>query len=321
MDMRQRLDPELVEPLDAIMTATGGGFDLGDIPATRAMVAAMIEAVKVEAPPVEGVTTEDRTVPSHGDDVEVPVRIYRPAGRDGPLPALLWMHAGGYVIGSIEFDDLMAAQLAVDVGCAVVSVDYRLAPENPYPAALNDSFGALEWLAAHGSEVGIDAGRIAVGGASAGGGLAAAICLLARDQGQAKPCFQLLIYPAINDRNIEQVSDTVPENLFWSRENALIGWNAYLEGRQAGQDVPSYAAAFRAENLEGLPPAFIPVGSVDMFVGDCMDYAGRLIDAGVATELHVYPGAFHAFDAFAPMSRVSQQFVTDRNSALTRAFE
>jgi len=317
MDMRDRLDPELVGPLDGIMEATGG-FSLKDIPATRAMVAGMLEAMAAEAPPFPGVTTEDTQAHANGHAVDV--RIYKPGSLGADAPALLWMHPGGYVIGSIGLDDLLCRQIAKDVGCVVVSVEYRLAPEHPYPAALDDCYTALQWLNADSARLGIDSQRIAVGGSSAGGGLAAALALRARDAGVAQPCFQLLIYPAINDANVEQASASVPENLFWSRENSLIGWRAYLEGRQGGRDVPAYAAAIRAQDLSGLPPAHIAVGALDMFVRDCTDYANALIGAGVATSLSVYPGAFHAFDAFAPDAAVSQRFVTDRNGALRRAF-
>lgn len=318
MDLRTQLDPELVEPLASIEAATGGGFNLRDIPATRAMVAAMVAAVKAEAPSVEGVATEDTRAPSAAGSV--PVRIYRPERGHRPLPALLWMHPGGYVIGSIELDDLMARQLAKDVQCAVVSVEYRLAPEHPYPAPLEDCYAALEWIHARGAALGLDSAKIAIGGSSAGGGLAAGLALLARERRGPALRLQLLIYPAINDRNIEQVGATVPENLFWSRENALIGWRAYLSGKQASADVPAPAAAFRAHDLAGLPPAYIALGALDMFVPDCLDYARRLIAAGVATELRVYAGAFHAFDAFAPTAQVSQSFIADRNAALRRAF-
>lgn len=319
-DMRARLDPELVGPLDELMAATGGGFTLTDIPATRAMVSAMITAVKAEAPAVEGVASEDLRVPSAESGVEVPIRVYRPADASGPLPVLIWMHAGGYVLGDLELDDLMLGPLAKDVGCAIVSVDYRLAPEHPYPAALRDCHGVLTWAARSASVQEFDAKRIAVGGGSAGGGLAAALALLARDRNEAQPCFQLLIYPCINDRNVEQVSDSVPENLFWSRENNLRGWDAYLAGKQGSERVDPHAAAHRAVDLRGLPPAYIAVGTLDMFLPDCLDYAGRLAAGSVDSELHVYPGAFHAFDAFAPMASVSQRFVAERSGALRRAF-
>jgi acetyl esterase/lipase len=314
-----RLDPELVGPLTGLMEATGGGFKLDDIPATRAMVDGMLEAVNAEAPPIPGVEIEDLSAPSHDPGTSVPIRIYRPSAASGPLPVLLWLHAGGYVLGGIAMDDLMARQLAKDVGCGIVSAAYRLAPEHPYPAPLEDCYGVLQWLADSASTLGFDAGRIAVGGASAGGGLAAGLSLLARDRGGAQPMFQLLIYPALNDRNIEPASETVPENLFWSRENARRSWRAYLNGKEASADVPAYAAPIRASDLRGLPNAFIAVGTADMFMPDDVEYAERLAAAGVETELAVYPGAFHAFDAFAPMSRVARRFAADRNAALRRA--
>jgi acetyl esterase/lipase len=318
MDMRDRLDPELVAPLDGIMAATNGGFDLKDIPGTRAMLEGMLEAMAAEAPPFPGVETENLTAETDG--IAVGVRLYKPETISVDSPALLWMHPGGYVIGSIGLDDLLCRQMAKDVGCRIVSVEYRLAPENPYPAALDDCFAALQWTHNESGTLGIDPTRIAVGGSSAGGGLAAALALRARDSGDVKPCFQLLVYPSINDRNIEQVSANVPENLFWSRESTLIGWQSYLGNKQGSDDVPAFAAPIRAEDLSGLPPAHIAVGALDMFVPDCLEYAGRLNEAGVEVGLVVYPGAFHAFDAFAPEAQVSQKMVADRNAALKRAF-
>lgn len=320
IDMMDRLDPELVGPLEGLMEATGGGFSLRDIPSTRAMVDAMLAAVKAEVPPIGGVESEDRSAPSPVGGPDVAVRIYRPNGRPDPLPAVIWLHGGGFVLGGLELDDLMSRQLAKDVECVVVNVDYRLAPEHPYPAALEDARAVLQWAAAAGGEIGIDRDRIAIGGASAGGGIAAGLALMERDRGGSNIAFQLLLYPAINDHNVEQVSEAVPENLFWSRENALTGWRAYLGDRRGGTDVEPYAAPLRAEDLSGLPPAYVGVGAVDMFMDDDLEYGRRLVAAGVPTELHVYPGAFHAFDAFVPMARVSQRFLADRDSALRRAF-
>jgi acetyl esterase/lipase len=320
MDMMRHLDPELVEPLEEFLAATGGGFKLSDIAGLREMLDGMIAGMQAEAPVVEGVASEDVNVPCGSPEDTVLVRIYRPSAASKPLPALIWMHPGGFVVGSIELDDLMLREIARDVGCAVIAVEYRLAPEHPYPAPLDDCNAVLQWASANAKSLRLDPNKLAVGGASAGGGLAAGVALRARDRGGAQPCFQLLIYPAINDSNIDQVSNSVPENLFWSRENALIGWQSYLGGKQASEAVDVYAAASRATDLAGLPPAFVAVGSIDMFVHDCLDYSSRLIKAGVDTALCVYPGAFHAFDAFAPQSSVAQRFVMDRNAALRRAF-
>lgn len=317
-NMMDRLDPELVEPLEGLMAATGGGFSLHDIPATRELLDGLIAAIKADVPSIDGVEAADHRAPGPAGDVAV--RVYRPAGVTEPLPALLWMHAGGYVLGGIEMDDLMCAQLAKDVGCAVASVEYRLAPENPYPAALDDCAAALAWLGAGAAGLAIDASRIAIGGASAGGGLAAALALKARDAGPVKPVFQLLIYPAIDDSNVELPGDTVPDTLFWDRESTRLGWLAYLGAMSpGGDDVPAYAAAVRAEDLTGLPPAFVAVGELDQFLPECLDYVRRLVGAEVPVELHVYPGACHALDVFAPMAQVSLRFVGERNRALKAA--
>jgi acetyl esterase/lipase len=314
------LDPELVAPLEGVMAATGGGFNLHDLAGMRAMVDAMVAAVKAEAPEIPGVEATDLEVPGSKGAPTVTVRLYRPTEARDPLPVLVWMHAGGWVLGNIELEDLMARELAKSVRCAVVSVEYRLAPEHPYPAALEDSYAVLKWLVADGKKHAVDARRIAVGGSSAGANLAAGTALLARDRGEVPLSFQMLIYPALDDRNIAPVGANVAENLFWSRENMLMSWQAYLENRQATAEVPIYAAPTRARDLGRLPPAFIAVGGLDMFLDECLDYGARLTAAGVNTEVHVYPGAFHAFDAFAPLARVTQRFTADRNGALARAF-
>jgi acetyl esterase/lipase len=319
MDMKARLDPELVGPLEGILGAMGGGLNLRDIPATRMMLDGLITAVKAEAPKIDGVETEDRLVPGFEREPEVAVRLYRPTGRDEALPALLWMHGGGWVLGNLELDDLMAKQLAKDVGCVVVAVNYRLAPEHVFPAALHDCRAALEWLADHADTMRVDRSRIAIGGASAGGNLAAALALMARDQGGFMPAFQLLIYPALDNRNVEPASDMRPDGLFWTRENGLLAWRAYLGREPASADVSLYAAPIHATNLEGLPPAYIPVPELDFLLDENIDYARRLSAAGVATELHVYPGAFHAFDVFGAGARIAQQFSADRDAVLRRA--
>jgi acetyl esterase/lipase len=247
------------------------------------------------------------------------VRIYQPDPRADTLPALLWIHGGGYVIGDVAGDDLTAKGMALAINCVVASVEYRLAPEHPFPAPLEDCYAALKWLADSADEFGIDPARIAIGGASAGGGLAAGLGLLTRDRGEIALAYQLLIYPMIDDTNIEQVSEAVPDTALWNRANNLIGWRSYL-GEEPGTDgISPYAAASRAEDVSGLPPTYIGVGTPDLFLEEDIAYAQRLIRAGVPTDLHVYPDGFHGFDGFAADAETSQRFIADRTRAIIHA--
>ena len=319
MNPREHLDPELLGPLDGLIEATGGGFDLHDIPATRAMLAGMLEAVKSELPDIDGVAVEDNAVPGLDGAPEIPIRLYRPTEDVSALPVVIWLHGGGYVLGDVELDDFMLRQFARDTGCLMVNVSYRLAPEHPFPAAFDDCYATLRWIHANSAALRSDANRIAIAGASAGGGLAAATALKARDTGEVPLAFQMLIYPAIDDCNTAQASASLPDHLLWTRENALHSWSAYLGPQLGRRDVPAYAAPIRATDLAGLPPTYIAVGSLDMFLEENTAYACRLAQAGVPTELHVYPGAYHAFDSFAPMAAISTRFVNDRNGALIAA--
>lgn len=317
--MINRVDPELVEPLEGFMSVFGGSLNLHDIPGVRATFDQLNEMTKPTLPEIPEVTSADHMVPGPDGAPEVMVRIYRPVDTSGPLPALLWIHGGGYVIGSVEGDDFFARQMTRDIGAVVVSVEYRLAPEHPFPAPLEDCYAALKWLANEAETLGVNPQRIGIAGASAGGGLAAGLALLARDRGEVAVAFQMPIYPMIDDRNVEQASDSVADTLLWNRENNLMGWRSYL-GQEPGSDgVSPYAAPFRATDLAGLPPTYIPVGSLDLFMAEDIAYAQRLMAAGVPTELHVYPGGYHAFDVLAPVSVLGQRFNNDRNQILRRA--
>lgn len=317
--MFSRLDPELVAPLQAFMAVSGSqSLDLNNIVALREQSLQMLRAMQAQMPAVPGVSIEDRSVPGPAEAGEVAVRIYRPDAT-GALPALLWIHGGGYVVGSVEQDDMQMRLMARATQCAIVSVEYRLAPEHPFPAPLEDCYAALKWISANAQELNFDRSRIAIGGASAGGGIAAGLALLARDRKEVPICFQLLIYPMIDDRNIAPASAENPDTLMWTRENNLLGWKAYLGRAPGAADTSMYAAAARAADVNGLPPTYIVVGELDLFLLENIDYARRLLQAAIPTELHVYPGAFHGFDVFAPTAAISQCFAMDRDRALKRA--
>lgn len=317
MNFIEQVDPELKRVLDKL--PGDRPLDLNQMPAARAKMKKMVTAMLAGMPAIEGVSHEDQLAPGRPGDPAVRVRIYRPHDQQGMLPALYWIHGGGYVMGDIDMDDRLMMQLVKRIGCLAVSVDYRLAPENPFPAPVEDCYSGLKWLFAHAAELKVDPARIAFGGASGGGGLAAGLAHMIRDRAEMKPIFQLLIYPMIDDRNATPASYAITDPRVWHRESNRLGWRAYL-GREGGGDgVSPYAAASRATDLKGLPPAFIPVGALDLFVDENIEYAQRLIQAGVPTELHVYPGAYHGFDLYAPHAAVSKQFKADRDNALKRA--
>lgn len=197
-------------------------------------------------------------------------------------------------------------------------VDWRRSPKNPYPAAIDDVYAALGWAFENAAWLGIDPARVAVGGASSGAGMAAGLALLARDRGDFTPCFQWPIHPMLNDRERTASSRAVTDPRVWNGDKNRFAWAAYL-GALARGDVPPYAAPALVADLSGLPPAFIAVGDLDLFVNECIGYAARQLQAAVATELHVYPGAIHGFDLFAPDASVSRRLAADRDGALARA--
>lgn len=216
MDLTQKMDADLVAVYQQIPEE--GIINWEDLPGTRKMLAGLFEQVTADVPDSENVTKEDRRVPGPEEGApEVPVRVYRPAENSGTLPGILWSHGGGYVIGSVEEDDFLCQHIAETVGCVVVSVGYRLAPEHPFPAPLEDCYAALKWMAGNAIELGIDPARIAIAGASSGGGLTAGLALLARDRGEVSVAFQTLVYPMIDDRNETPSSHSNAASRAWSR--------------------------------------------------------------------------------------------------------
>lgn len=315
MDIETRLDPELAAVLAAIPSL---GIDLDDIPFARSLMAKMGEMSRMPAD--MAVEIEQYEVPGTAAAPAVGVRLFRPRGVAEKLPVLLWIHGGGYVLGTADGSDRRCGEMALNGGCAVASVEYRLAPEHPFPAPLEDCHAALKWLAGSADALNIDASRIAIGGASAGGGLAAGLALLARDRAEVNVIFQLLIYPMIDDSNTTPSSHAITDATVWNRSLNIKGWSAYLGREPGGADVSPYAAAARAQSLDGLPPAYIPVGELDLFLDENIVYAQRLLQAGVPTELHVYTGAIHGFDMLAPQIAVSRRFNAGIDDALRRAF-
>jgi acetyl esterase/lipase len=241
----------------------------------------------------------------------VRVWLYRPSGVSTPAPALLWMHGGGYLIGSAAQDDSLCRRFAATLGATVVSVEYRLAPQHPYPAALEDCYAALTWLAGLPA---VDPQRVAIGGASAGGGLAAALALLVRDRAEISLAAQLLVYPMLDDRTVGTEFDD-PDYRLWSQENNRLAWSMYL----AGAD-PEVAVPARQQDLSGLPATWMGVGTLDLFHDEDLRYAQRLHDAGVPCDIEVVEGAFHGFDGLAPKTGVTRSFFESQCATLRRAF-
>lgn len=223
-------------------------------------------------------------------------------------------------MGSPEMFARQSRTIVGETGCTVVSVDYRLAPDTAHPGPIEDGYAALAWFHANAAALGVDSSRIAVGGDSAGGGLAAALALLARDRGEFPICFQMLSYPMIDDRTtVNEDPHPYTGEFVWDGAANHFGWRSLLGEAPGSPGISPYAAAARAERLDGLPPAFIGVGALDLFLDEDMEYARRLLRAGVPTELHVYPGAYHGFDLSVDDAAVSKQYRRDIVQALKRA--
>ena len=311
-----RVDPGLVKALELIPATV---LNMESLNETREINANTVQAIRSLLPEIENVRQFDQNIPGPQGSPDVRIRIYKPTDQSENLPGLLWIHGGGYVMGGIDGDDYPCKLRVKKVGCIVVSVDYRLAPENPYPAPLEDCYAALKWMTDHADELGLDKTRIAIGGGSAGGGLTAALALLVRDRAELDIVFQMLIYPMIDDCNIAPADEHHPDTLIWSREKNLFGWTSYLGRQPGGSDVSPYAAAFREKNLAGLPPALIVVGDLDLFINENIEYAKRLIHCRVPTELHVYTGAYHGFNGFAPGAAISRECNGACHNALKKA--
>ncbi len=267
------------------------------------------------APGPEVARVEDRAIPGPGGDI--PVRIYTPAG-SGPFPALAWFHGGGWVVGDLDSADPSARHLCVGANCVVVSVDYRLAPETKFPGAADDCYAATQWLAANAASLNVDPDHIAVGGDSAGGNLAAAVSLMARDRGTASPVFQLLVYP-VTERNFETASyiDNA-DGYQLSRAGMIWYWDHYLAD-SADADNP-YAAPMRASDLSGLPPALVITAEFDPLRDEGEAYARKLAAAGVPTVCTRYDGMIHGFYGMSVVVDRAREAVEQSAACLREAF-
>lgn len=259
-------------------------------------------------------------IPGRDGGAQIPLRIYKPRLLSPGAPLLLWMHGGGYVGGVAAMDDANLCGYVQALGLVIVSVDYRLAPEHPFPTPLEDCYSALQWTHAHAAELGGDPARLAIGGNSAGGGLAASLAQLARDRAEVPLVFQLLVYPMLDDRTVLKKDVPHEELLIWTPGSNRFGWGSYLGQPGGGEQVPPYAVPARREDLGGLPPAWIGVGDVDLFHEEDQVYAHRLKQAGVPCDLLVVPGAFHGFDTRDFANPLVASFRQAQIDALRQAF-
>jgi acetyl esterase len=303
-------DPELVP-----VALAYPDIDLTDVRGAR-------EVLRQQEPPFvapESLRIEKRTVPGPPGDPDIEVCILTPGNLTVPAPAIYWIHGGGFILGDVDGELDAPAHIAVTLGAVAVSVEYRLAPEHPYPAPAEDCYAGLKWMADHAGELGIDASRVAIGGVSACGGLAAAVALMARDRGGPELCFQLLDIPELDDRLQTPSMLAYDDTPCWNYPRAILSWQAYLGPGHNG-DAPPYAAPARANDLSGLPPAYVITCEFDPLRDEGIEYAQRLMQAGVSTELHHYPGTFHGSCAAGAGTAISNRMVNDRTAALARAF-
>jgi acetyl esterase/lipase len=313
--MPLRLDPQVKTRMNALSDALGPSEEapVGDVEARRLSGHRMMDHIAATSTPVDGVAAESFTVPGR-DGAALEATWYRRSAADQPGSAVLYLHGGGMIFSLQEMGEMYDLVVRRYVSASTVPmlvVDYRVAPEHPHPTPVEDCYATLEWLAGHADTLGFDPGRLAVMGDSAGGGLAAGVCLMARDRRGPALAQQLLIYPMLDDRP-SAPDPAMTSFLTWTYDDNLTGWGALL-GQTAGHDdVSPYAAPARATDLAGLPPTYVDVGDLDIFRDEDIDYVRRLSDAGVPTEFHLHPGCPHAFEALAYGTDVASRALDDR---------
>ncbi|TQR87550.1 alpha/beta hydrolase [Mycobacterium hodleri] len=294
---------------------SGPGPAVGDVATRRSNTAAMFTALASSMEVSTDVEVR-RYELTTADGAVLPLTWYEPATGDRTASAaMLYLHGGGMIMSleqTAPVYDVIVPQYVSRSRVPALVVDYRVAPEHPHPTPVEDCYAALQWLEAHAAELNVDPTRLAVGGDSAGGGLAAGVALLARDRSGPQLALQLLIYPMLDDRTVVPDPQLPPEFLVWNYDDNVTGWGALLGDASGGADVSPYAAPARAADLSGLPPAYVDVGDLDIFRDEDVDYARRLLAAGVPTELHVFPGCPHGFEIVAGDLPVSRQALDSR---------
>jgi len=312
MSSRHLVEPDLWPLLDAFPTVSLSAANLAAVRSAR-------DSMLSQMPPrPDTVSVEQRYIAGPAGAPEVRTKIYCRKEGVALRPAILHLHGGGYIMGDPEFMGPQCALWADAFDAVVVGPAYRLGPETAFPGNIEDAYAALAWMVAHADELGIDTARIAVAGESAGGGLAAALALLVRDRGEYAFCHQQLIFPMIDDRTAVR-TDLSPMygEFVWNNQSNHFGWESLLGQPPGSEGVSPYAAAARAETLKGLPPVFMATGALDLFTEENLIYAQRLMADGVSVELHVYPGAPHAFMQVTG-ARVSRAYARDAMAALAR---
>ena len=311
MSTRERVDPESRIPLEGLLQVMPGGFNaIPDIVQRREVLSQMLSATPV--PPNPNVEISNHV--AQGPAGDLAIRVYSPKNASKPAPGIVYIHGGGMIMGGLDGEDGTCQMMADRLGAVIASVDYRKAPENPYPAAPEDCYAGASWVFENATDLGIDPANIGIYGQSAGGGLTLAVVLMARDRGGPKFSFMAPIYPMIDDRNTTESSKLVTDVGIWDRAGSIEAWGWYLGGAEADH----FAAPARAKDLSGLPPAYIDVGELDMFRDEDIEFAKRLAEANVQVEFHLWPGAYHASEVFAPEANLSATIWNTRIAAIKR---
>lgn len=298
------------ELLPSLLNSSSMDFDKIGIQSTREYFESLVGSTLLPSDPEVEVYDVYIENPDSGEK-DIRMRIYKPVDKVDNMPGIYWIHGGGFLFGVPEQDEAQSIRFAKEVGAVVVAVDYRLAPEHPYPAPLDDSYVGLVWFFEKAESLGVDKNKIAIAGSSAGGNLCAAVTLMARDKGGPELVFQMPLYPMIDDRFITPSSHEEIDIRVWNNTSNLYAWRTYLGDNFGSDKVTKYMAPARETDLSGLPPVYTCVGNLDPFRDDTINYVARLVQAGVPVEFHLYPGAFHAFEIISPESPMSKYAVDE----------